>query len=207
MTHRCSQKLFRSITSHAEEELPLMDITIALNEISTYAQGTLSHCYTELLKIGNSQFILLWQKNSSFLAGLSPSKALELYKKAQLSYRAQFGAVHTGQCQVSFSTPHLKTTSEWDHSSGDSRLGRVFDGDTITDSQERKKAETQWKELLKMGDSFVAWQLAKSFFHSDSVHDKEKATYYFGKYKTLAPHLPFGTLEDIAVERRSCIGS
>jgi|GEM_PF-3962369 len=157
-------------------------MNVCLDSISNFYAPQLVNLYTELLESGNTLFILLWQHDSSFLVGLSEDNQAALYYKAQSAYQEKFGKVYSGQFIVN---PTFPLSEE----GVSHRFSRFYVEGSDTYAEE---AERRWGSIAELGDPLVAFELTKTWKTSQEVGTQERATYWFLRYKELAPDLPFG---------------
>ncbi|MBI2707396.1 MAG: hypothetical protein HYX35_03675 [Proteobacteria bacterium] len=160
------------------EGLETVLMNVCLDGMSKFYQSQLVQLYTELLDSESTLFILIWQNNLPFLIGLSEDNQAALYYKAQSAYQKRFGRVHSGQFTVDSPFSFSGVISD-----------RFYDENTETYAEE---AERRWGPLVELGDSKIAYELAKAWATSQQINARERALYWFSHYERLAPSLPFG---------------
>lgn len=161
-------------------------MNVCEESVLNFYKPQLIKLYTELLELGNPCFILIWQKQLSFLMGLSEDDQATLYYTAQHAYKEKFGRVYVGQFMVDPSFLLSKEVAS-------DRFSRFYVEGSDTYAEE---AERRWVPLVELGDPLVAFELAETWKSSQKVGAQERAIYWFSRYKELAPDLPFGEFRD-----------
>ena len=112
----------------------------------------------------------------------------DLYYQAQCTYKKLYGQSHS-----SFPRRVPKRTSDLGYFLANADQFDSGTNDTLQTAMLR--VENQWKPLVdELGDSLVAYELAKSWANSELECAEEKAKYWYEKYEKLAPSLPYGDL-------------
>lgn len=148
----------------------------------------------------SSLFILLWQKNTRYLAGLTPDEDKDFYMQAQKAYKDKFEMAHPGSFQFTFEFPRVaRDTHFWD-STNRFLCEAERESEAEEESQQNpKKVEARWAPLvMELGDPLIAYELAAMWANYQG--GTEKAQQWFSQYQTLAPSLPFGNFLSLPSE-------
>ncbi len=184
-----------------KEEKKYFLLEAVKDNIYAFYNQRLTVLYNELCHSGNRLFTLVWQKNISFLGGLILESEAQLYYQAQKEYEREIGRIYQGNPQFSFALPFTDVSSQndspfnWNASYG--RFRSANRGFT-------ENAERSWKSVAEgLGDSLIAYELAKGWANSQEDYAQERTEYWFKKYQEFAPTLPLGDFSSLKPLERS----
>ena len=165
------------------------------DNIYSFYNQRLTILYNEFCRSGNRLFILIWQKNISFLGGLVLESEAQLYYQAQKKYEREIGRIYQGIPQFSFALPSTDVSSQNDSSfNWDASYGRF----SIANRGFTENAENNWKLVAEgLGDPLIAYELAKAWANSQEDYAQERTKYWFKKYQEFAPTLPLGDFSSL----------
>lgn len=181
--------LCRSPQDLIDKELVIPEDEKNLNRTCSVIQGQLEFAlqeklkqiYRNFIKKKRHLFILFWQLEMPFLIGLDLATERELYLEAQESYRQQFGQIY--MYSDYFSKQPLEFPC-WNRLSVSSE-----------EFEKMLMLERDWGAVVdRLGDYLVAYELAKAWKNSKFEDSEQKAQFWFERYRSLAPTLPFGDL-------------